>query len=308
METNRRILEHRSKKPVRKFDAQLELSLPLSQKAQRILAVLGTDGVASEAVQIAGCAKSTVSYWKDRFIKAGALRLKVNSIVKYYELTSYGSRLLTGSDGALTPPVVLEDHAFKFRVLKRESFPVDWEKLGEPRNWRKLGVLIGTIRVELNLGKEHTVVIHPGQLKGLNTDELEMEAARIIERTRLVLEDKFGMAISEFGMPLHRPRWRIYRPECSSWISSGTVEVDGVGALDHSPTHDKNDPLSNKPHLEYSDKELATTAANFPVAYDSSKRLAVAAVEFPVVLKNIESKLDSLAEKINILLELHKIP
>ena len=238
--------------------------------------------------------KSNVSYWKDRFIKAGALRLKVDGIVKYYELTPYGSKLLTGSDGELRLPVVFEDHALKFVVLRRERCRVDWEKLGEPRNWRKLGVLIGDVRVELNLGSEPSVVIHPGQVKGFNVDELEMEAARIVERTRVVLEQKFGMQLSEIGTPLHKPRWRIYRPECHEWISAGTVEVEEVGALDHSPTHDRKDPLSGRPHLEYSDKRLAARAAEFPVAHDSSKRLAVSAVEFPLVLANLEAKLDAL--------------
>ena len=92
-----------------------ELLEPLPEKAQKILAVLGADGVASEAVKIANCVKSNVSYWKDRFIKAGALRLKQDGIVKYYELTPYGSKLLTGSDGELRLPVVFEDHALKFR-------------------------------------------------------------------------------------------------------------------------------------------------------------------------------------------------
>ena len=291
------IIEPSSKQAVQRFNRSFELLEPLPEKAQKILAVLGADGVASEAVRIAKCVKSNVSYWKDRFIKAGALRLKVDGIVKYYELTPYGSKLLTGSDGELRLPVVFEDHALKFQVLRRERCRVDWEKLGEPRNWRKLGVLIGFVRVELNLGLEPTVVIHPGQVKGFNVDELEMEAARIVERTRVVLEQKFGMQLSESGTPLHNPRWRIYRPECHEWISAGTVEVDGVGALDHSPTHDKKDPLSGRPHLEYSDKRLAARAAVYPVAYDSGKRLAVSAVEFPVVLANLEAKLDALYDQ-----------
>jgi hypothetical protein len=288
--TSKRIIEPSSKGAVQRFNKSFELLEPLPEKAQKILAVLGADGVASEAVKIANCVKSNVSYWKDRFIQAGALRLKQDGIVKYYELTPYGSKLLTGS----RLPVVFEDHALKFEVLRRERCRVDWEKLGEPRNWRKLGVLIGLVRVELNLGLEPTVVIHPGQVKGFNVDELEMEAARIVERTRVVLEQKFGMLLSESGTPLHNPRWRVYRPECHEWILAGTVEVDGVGALDHSPTHDKKDPLSGRPHLEYSDKRLAARAAGFPVAYDSGKRLAVSAVEFPVVLANLEAKLDAL--------------
>jgi hypothetical protein len=289
-----RVIEPSSKGAVQRFNKSFELLEPLPEKAQKILAVLGADGVASEAVRIANCVKSNVSYWKDRFVKAGALRLKQDGIVKYYELTPYGSKLLTGSDGELRLPVVFEDHALKFRVLRRERCRVDWEKLGEPRNWRKLGVLIGTVRVELNLGLEPTVVIHPGQVKGFNVDELEMEAARIVERTKVVLEQKFGMQLSENGVLLHKPRWRIYRPECHEWISAGTVEVEGVGVLDHSPTHDKKDPLSGRPHLEYSDKRLAARASGFPVAYDSGKRLAVSAVEFPVVLANLEAKLDAL--------------
>ena len=63
------------------------------------------------------------------------------------------------------------------------------------------------------------------------------------------------------------------------------------------PTHDKKDPLSGRPHLEYSDKRLAARAAGFPVAYDSGKRLAVSAVEFPVVLANLEAKLDALYDQ-----------
>jgi hypothetical protein len=289
-----RVIEPSSRGAVQRFNKSFELLEPLPEKAQKILAVLGADGVASEAVRIAKCVKSNVSYWKDRFIEAGALRLKQDGIVKYYELTPYGSKLLTGSDGEVRLPVVFEDHALKFVVLRRERCRVDWEKLGEPRNWRKLGVLIGAVRVELNLGLEPTVVIHPGQVKGFNVDELEMEAARIVERTRVVLEQKFGLQLSENGVPLHNPRWRIYRPECHQWISAGTVEVEGVGALDHGPTHDKKDPLSGRPHLEYSDKHLAARAAGFPIAHDSGKRLAVSAVEFPMVLANLEAKLDAL--------------
>jgi hypothetical protein len=65
---------------------------------------------------VAGCCKSNVTYWKNKFVEAGALRLKVDDLVKYYELISYGSKLLTGSDGNLRLPVVLEDHAVKFKV------------------------------------------------------------------------------------------------------------------------------------------------------------------------------------------------
>jgi hypothetical protein len=250
---------------------------------------------------VAGCCKSNVTYWKNKFLRAGALRLKVDGIVKYYELTAYGSKLLTGSEGRLRLPVLLEDHAVKFRVLRRERVAIDWRKLGEPRNWVKLGVRIGTVRVVLNLGLEPSVIIHPGQMKGFNVDELEMDSARVVERVRVVLEERFGMALSDVGEQLHKPRFRVYRPECHAWIEAGTVEVNGDRALDASPTHDRQDVLSGRPHLEYEDKRHAVIAASFPVAYDAGKNLGRAAVDFPLTLESLELKIDSLCSHVAVL-------
>ena len=259
--------------------------------------------MASEAVRVAGCCKSNVTYWKNKFLRAGALRLKVDGIVKYYELTAYGSKLLTGSDDVVRLPVLLEDHAIKFKVLRRERVAIDWRKLGEPRNWVKLGVRIGTVRVILNLGLEPSVIIHPGQMKGFNVDELEMDSARVVERVRVVLEERFGMALSDFGEQVHKPRFRVYRPECHAWIEAGTVEVNGDRALDASPTHDRQDVLSGRPHLEYENKRHATIAASFPVAYDAGKNLGRAAVDFPLTLESLEWKIDSLCSHVAFLVK-----
>ena len=281
MVNRHRTIEHKSRRAVQKFNGSFELLEPLPQTALDILSVLGADGVASEAVRLVGCCKSNVTYWKNKLLRAGALRLTQDGIVKYYELTPYGSKLLTGSEGRLCLPVVLEDHPLKFRVLEREKSAIDWCRLGEPRNWRKLGVRIGDVRVVLNMGLVPTVVIHPGQMKGFNVDQLEMDAARIVERVRFVLEAKFGMALSDEGEALHGPRWRVYRPECKAWVEAGTVEVEGVGGLDHSPTGERQDPLSRRPHLEY-----------------NSKRLAAAAVNFPLTLESIEAKVDVLNSRV----------
>ncbi len=252
---------------------------------------------------MAGCCKSNVTYRKNKFLRAGALRLKVDGVVKYYELTAYGSKLLTGSDDIVRLPVLLEDHAVKFKVLRREQTALDWRKLGEPRNWVKLGVRLGTVRVVLNLGLEPTVIIHPGQMKGFNVDELEMDAARVVERVRLILEERFGMVLSDIGEPLRKPRFRVYRPECHAWIEAGTVEINDDRALDASPTHDKQDVLNRHPHLEYENKRHAAIAASFPVAYDNQKNLGRAAVDFPLTLESLECKIDSLCFQVAVLVK-----
>jgi hypothetical protein len=113
---------HSSKKVVQRLKWYFELGvLPqsLPQTAQDILGVLGAEGVAAEAVRIAGVVKSDVTYWKNRFVRAGALvpresqtpqtlgkprrdqRFSAGS-PKYYDLTPNGSKLLTGSDNTLS--------------------------------------------------------------------------------------------------------------------------------------------------------------------------------------------------------------
>ena len=110
-------------------------------------------------------------------------------------------------------------------------------------------------------------------MKGFNVDELEMDSARVVERVRFILEERFGMLRSDFGESLRKPRFRVYRPECHAWMESGTVEVNDDRALDASPTHDKQDVLNGRPDLEYADKRHSAIAASFPVAYDAGKNL-----------------------------------
>jgi hypothetical protein len=49
------------------------------------------------------CSKSTVNYWKDKFVNMGALRLVKNDVFKEYALTAYGSNILTTSETGIIP-------------------------------------------------------------------------------------------------------------------------------------------------------------------------------------------------------------
>jgi hypothetical protein len=79
-------------------------------------------------------------------------------------------------------------------------------KLGEPRNWEKLGIHVGNVRVEKT---SKSVIIHSGQLSGFNEYYLMMEAGQIQAIVKAVLLVQATRAATTFQTP----------EECSSMRS-----------------------------------------------------------------------------------------
>ena len=98
--------------------------------------------------------------------------------------------LRVSSCNAMGAVHVLEDHAVKFEILKEEDkhHPIDWKKLGEPRNWVKLGFKLGNVRV---VKTSRHIIIHPGKLRDFNADQLLVTAGEIVGRVRLELDGAF---------------------------------------------------------------------------------------------------------------------
>lgn len=229
----------------------------LSDKAKLILKLLGAGNCARDVAEAVPCSKSTVNYWKNKFLGAGALRLVVKDVFKEYALTPYGSRILTRSESGVPPEVCcLEDHAVKFGVLEwGRADRLDWRRLGRPRNWEKLGVRIGNVRV---VRTSKSIIVHPGRLRGFDVDELLMLSGRIVERVRMVLENRFGLLLSDVGVPLHQPVTRFYSEEAGQLVKLGTTIVEDVGSIDNSPPE-------RVPHEEYVGKDLAKARLLMPL-------------------------------------------
>ena len=230
--------------------------------------------------------KAWFSHWKDHAIKVGVLQLQTDGIVKYYELTPFGVKFLacstdltTGERCAAMGAVhVLEDHAVKFEIQKEEDrhHPIDWKKLGQPRNWVKLGFKLGTVRV---IKTPRHIIIHPGKLRDFDADRLLVTAGQIVGRVRLELMVRFGMVLSEEGVPLHDPVWEVFTSDAEAFEGAGTFKVhleDGaVGGLDNSPP-------DRKRHFEYNRRELA-----------------VAAVRSPELFVDLAQKVEALVQTVN---------
>lgn len=255
-------------------------AVPLTKKGQQILKLLGAGNPASVVAKAVGCSRSNVSYWKDKFLSIGALRLQVRDVVHIYRLTRYGSRILTMSEGCFPEVCCLEDNAVKFGVLEWERVPLDWKRLGRPRNWEKLGVRVGNVRV---VRTSKSIIIHPGRLRGFDVDELLMLSGRIVERVRMVLENKFGMMLSDVGVPLHQPITRFYSEEAKELARKfGTTIVEHVGSIDESPPE-------KVAHEEYVGKDLAKARLLMP--------LNVRRLELRV--SSVEEKVDKLSSDVH---------
>jgi hypothetical protein len=221
----------------------------LPEKATLILKLLGAGNWARDVSDAVPCSKSNVSYWKNKFLNNGALRLVTYDFFKEYTLTPYGSKILTTSESGVGPEVCcLEDYAVKFRIL-------DWRKLGRPRNWEKLGVKIGNVRV---VRTSRSIIVHPGRLRGFDVDELLMLSGRIVERVKGVLECNFGLVLEEPGVALHEPVTRFYSEEAGELVKLGTTIVEDVGSIDNSPPE-------RVPHEEYVGKDLAKARLLMPL-------------------------------------------
>ena len=177
----------------------------LTPKALKVLKLLGAGNIATEVGKTVPCAKSYVSRLASYFQTIEALKLKTGGVIKYYSMTQYGSQILTGSDKTGAETYVLEDHAVKFEIVEEETAHIAWEKLGSPRNWVKLGAKFGNVRVVKTCGKVKHIIIHPGRLKALGfdvsvVDSLLVDAGRIVELVKQILENHFGMILGLSGV------------------------------------------------------------------------------------------------------------
>ena len=235
---------------------------------------LGSGMIARDVSFSVPCSKSTVNYWKDKFVNMGALRLFKIDVFKEYALTAYGSNILTTRETGVSPEVcVLEDQAIKFEVINWGNIDrLDWRKLGSPRNWEKLGVKIGNIRV---VRTSRSLIVHPGRLRGFDIDELLLLSGRIIKRVRMILENRFNITLTDNGTSLHQPITRFSSQEAKQLIKYGTTIVENIRSID-------NNPPEKIPNEEYTGKDLA------------KQRLLM-----PIKITNRENKIEEINIKLN---------
>ena len=102
-----------------------------------------------------------------------------------------------------------------------------------------------------------------------------MLSGRIVERVRMVLENRFGMLLSDVGVPLHQPITRFYSEAARELVKLGTTIVQDVGSIDESPPE-------KVAHEEYAGKDLAK-----------------ARLLMPLNVRRLEQRVSSVEEKVD---------
>jgi len=219
----------------------------LPSRGRKILEKLNEGLSQVEVARTLGISRQLVNYWTRKFLRNGLIREKVRDAIKIYELTSFGQKILMwgeGVGGDAGFPCVLEDYAVKFRVLSDRS-SLDWKKLGQPRNWIKLGLwLCDGVWVERT--SKH-VIVHSGRVFGFDPLGLLVEAGRVVEFVRTWLRDH-GLELDSFGVPVHKPVIRFYTMEADLLSKFGTFIAE-KGSVDCSQPE-------KVPHAEF--KGLST--------------------------------------------------
>ena len=222
----------------------------------------------AEIAELNSFSKSKVNYWVSKFLKNGLIRVQSSGKPVFYQLTAFGLKILTRSEIGWKPPVVMEDYAVKF-VLRKGHGLISWEKLGKPRNWEKLGILVGGCRVEKTT--QH-IIIHTGQLSGFDPEHLLFEAGQIVGSVKDFLQTH-GVELGPIGIPLHKPIFRFYTPEAEALNETlGTIYTKN-GSIDHSPP----DAI---PHVEWN--------------YETAKNY----LEMPNRIRNIEKNQEAVMDSL----------
>jgi hypothetical protein len=218
------------KKKLKNSSSRFLLGYRLSTVGKVVLRQLGEGNSQAETAINLQFSKPRVNYWARKFLKQGFLREKNYGRPKEYDLTALGTKLLTTSDREFPLPCVMEDYPFKY-ALVRDLSRIEWEKLGEPRNWEKFWIHVGEVRVEKT---SRSIIVHTGQLSGFDPDDLLFQAGQINALVKAILQDR-GVVVASVGLPLHKPMFKFFTPEAEVIHRVlGNVSTEN-GTIDNSP-------------------------------------------------------------------------
>lgn len=262
---------------------------PMDKQTLIILSKLGEGYIQSKIAKMLPITKAGVNYWTKKFLSMDLIKIKFDGYPKYYSLTAKGQAIITRSEFDVKVPCQMEDYPMKFRLIA-DYGGLDWKKLGEPNNWEKLGIKIGKVRVEKNVGKLSTIIIHTGQIVGVHPDHCLLEAGGIIADVKAIIQDR-GVMVDPVGLPLRKPIFKFYTQEAELLHNRfGNILTDD-GVIDNSPP-------DKIPHEEYGRQTAINKLAEANRLFRLEQDVKNISSEIEVIKNRMLPALESLAKSL----------
>jgi hypothetical protein len=288
-----REVKNKSKRIEAEFLLNYGRSNRKKKKILKLLRLVGEGRTTKDVSKRLRFSKQRVFYWIQKAKRDGLIRQIGQGRPAIYELTAFGQKFLTGSERGFQEPCTLEDYAMKFRVIADRS-SIKWGKLGDPKNWVKLGVKIGSVTV---VKTTQHVIIHAGQLSGFYYEDLFMQAGAIIQMVRAKLLD-LGVETAEVGIPIRDPNVKMFTPEAEYLHEKyGNIRTED-GTIDASPPeklpHEERNRKQQRSYLAIPDR-LRRIEQTLAVISDTQEALLSVQEKQSVVLENFAKFLSGLS-------------
>lgn len=201
-----------------------------------ILRLIDRGVLETKIARTLGKSRQYVSYYVNKGVKGGLVRLGTRTSYRPLELTEEGKRFLSRYDAGDTPersPYRLENVRFKAKVVEMPANPISWKRV-EMTNWHYYQSAVDKVSVKLNRGKENTIEFIICGIDGSSLKDLLIKAA--IECTQVIykLESRLRMKI---GLPelSSKPEFVAYDYVAKKFCRSiGQLTVPGLGKMNAS--------------------------------------------------------------------------
>jgi DNA-binding MarR family transcriptional regulator len=251
------------------YSTSLTLMVPIMELVQE-----GT--IAADIARRLNISKSHVSYYIKKSKERGFIKELTQDTFTVLRLTQPGKNFLDqyNKNHQILPTCRAENIQFKAVITRMPTRPVDWKKI-QMHNWVQYTSEVDKVKIRINVGKIPTLKLIPSPVEGDDPYELFVILISECYNVLGLLYDRIGLSTGRLHLS-SRGEWLVYDPVAKAFCKhNGQVTYEGIGKVNASKPRRIGE-------LEFHDP-----------------RILVDYLTMPIRVKNIESKLDVIFDKLN---------
>jgi hypothetical protein len=220
--------------------------------------------------------KSHVSYYILKAKKKNLVKEILRDTFTSIQITQAGKNFLDqySKNNPVTPICRLENLQLIAPITLMPRIPVDWKKI-EMRNWAQYNSQVDNVKIRINQGNIPTLEQFPSPVDGDNPNDLITITVYECVNALLELHSRIGLRVGKLEIA-SKPEWVVYDPVAKMFCKyNGQVNFDGIGKINASKPRRIGE-------IEF---------------YDP--RILIDYLTMPIRVKNMETKLDIIFDKLN---------